>query len=246
MQVHGGDEASERHAHDCAARGKRDVTVVPRAFARGKRNSLCADICFARQLHHEPRKAEADHKPRHRLKNLADGRGGHVALTLEEAAIGGDKADEQHARSERCNCRPRVFVCRDHHGKGLAENQHAEASNHADGQKHVERRFIGSSNLRVVPKRLRLRDHAAHSHGKTRRRDHEQDVIDVVGGIEVAEAALLQDVLQRDLVDEAEQLHDDRRGGQDGDALQKALLLGFVLAHACSASALSEKILSMA
>ena len=211
MQVHGGDEAPERHAQDCAARGKGNIAVVPRAFARGKRNALCADICFARQLHHEPRKPKADDKARHRLKNLADGRGGHVALTLEKSAIGGDKADEQHARSERGNCSPRVFIRRDHHGKGLAENQHAEASNHADGQKHVERRFIDSSNLRVVPKRLRLRDHAAHSHGKTRRRDHEQDVIDVVGGIEVAEAVFADDVVERDLKEKAHELDQHRR-----------------------------------
>ena len=71
----------------------------------------------------------------------------------------------------------------------------------------------------MVPERLRLRDHAAHSHGKARRRDHEQDVIDVVGSIEVAEAVFADDVVERDLKEKAHELDQHRRHGENRRAL---------------------------
>ena len=59
-------------------------------------------------------------------------------------------------------------------------------------------------------------------------------------------APFLQDVLQRDLIDEAEELDDDGRRGQNRHALQEALLLLCLsAAHAC-ASGSSEKTLGMA
>ena len=78
----------------------------------------------------------------------------------------------------------------------------------------------------MVAERLRLGDHAAH---------REQDVIDAVGVIEIAAAGLADDIVQRRFEQEAEQLDDQRRGGQDGRTLQKVLFLhGFVFHWGCS------------
>ena len=54
---------------------------------------------------------------------------------------------------------------------------------------------------------------------ETRRRDHEQDVIDVVGGIEVAEAVFADDVVERDLEEKAHELDQHRRHCEDCRAL---------------------------
>ena len=199
MQVNNRNETSERHTQNRAAGGKGNVAVVLRRLAGREDDALHAHISLAGELHHKPCKAQTHDQARHRLKNLADGGRGHVALPLEKAAVGRDQADQQHARRKRGNCCPRVFVRRDHDRQLAAEKQHAEAADHADGQKDVQRRPVNPLDLRMVSERLRLRNHAAHGNRKPRGRNHEQDVIDVIGGVEVAEAVFANDVVERDL-----------------------------------------------
>ena len=127
--------------------------------------------------------------------------------------------DEQHARRKRRDGSPRIFIRRDHDGQRLAEHEHDERPDDADGQEDLHGDGVNLADLRVILERLRLRDHPADGDGQTRRGDHQQDVIDVIGRIEIAEAPLLQNVLQGDLVDEAKELDNDGRGGQDRHAL---------------------------
>ena len=224
-QIHDRHDAARRHAED-AARSRIDET--------------------AGLLEHQIRAAEAEDHADHGLIDLTDGGRGHVALALEEAPVGRDDADEQHARRQRRDGRPRIFIRRDHDGQRLAEHEHHERSDHADGQEDLHGDGVDLADLRVILQRLRLRDHPADGDGQARRGDHQQDVVHVIGRVEIAEAPLLQNVLQGDLIDEAEQLDNDGRGGQDRHALQKALLSGCLFAaHAC-ASGSSEKTLGIA
>ena len=156
MQIDGRDKTARRYAQNARARAKRDVAVAQRAFARGKCDMLLADGRLARQLHDQPRRAEADRQAQKRLDDLADGGGGHVALPLEEAAIGRDHADQQHARRKRRDGRPGVFVGCDHDRKRTAQQQHAEASGDADDEKDEAGAGIDFADLCVIAQRLRL------------------------------------------------------------------------------------------
>ena len=134
-QIHDRHDAARRHAEDAA----------------GRRVDETAGL-----FEHQVRAAEAEDHADHGLIDLADGRRGHVALPLEEAAVGRDDADEQHARRQRRDGRPRIFIRRDHDGQRLAEYEHHKRSDHTNGQEDLHGDGVDFADLRVILQRLRL------------------------------------------------------------------------------------------
>ena len=134
-QIDDRHDASRRHAEDAA----------------GRRVDETAGL-----FEHQVRAAEAEDHADHGLIDLADGRRGHVALPLEEAAVGRDDADEQHARRQRRDGRPGVFIRRDHDRQLAAEHEHDERADDADGQKDLHGHRVDLADLRVIVERLRL------------------------------------------------------------------------------------------
>ena len=256
MQIQHGHQTSERHTEDRAACRQRHVAVLQGGLARREHKAVFAHAALAGQLHDEPRQRQTHDQTGDRLKDLTDRGGGHVALPLEEAAVGGDHADQQHARRKRRNGCPGVFAVGDKHRKGPAKHQHHEASHDADGEEHIDGGLENAADLRLISERLRLGDHAAHRHGQTRCGDHEQHVVDVVGAVEVAEARRADDVVERGLEQEAHQLDEDRAERQDRRALQKGLFFDRLAAERfthCASSSVSgpsafasEKMVGMA
>ena len=59
--------------------------------------------------------------------------------------------------------------------------------------------------------------------GQARRGDGEEDVVNLIGGVEVGFALLAQDVVQGDLIKEADAFDNGHRGGQNGRAAQEGL-----------------------
>ena len=237
VQIDHRDQAAERHAEDRAARGKRDIAVIRDGLARLEDDPVFMDEALAGQLHDEPRKPEAHDQTGDGFKDLADGGGGHAALALEEAPVGRDQADQQHARRQRRDGRPGIFAVRDHHRELAAEHQHHKASGDAEGDKDIDGRLEDALDLRLVSERLRLGDHAAHGNGQTRGGDHEQDVVNVIGGVEIAEAGRADDIVERGLEQKAHELDQNGRHGENCRALQKCLLLNLLFVHSAASSA---------
>ena len=134
-QIHDRHDAARRYAEDAA---RRRVNKTAGLFE------------------HQIRAAEAENYADHGLVDLADGRGGHVALSLEEAPVGRDDADEQHARRQRRNGRPRIFIRRDHDRQRLAEYEHHKRTDHTNGQEDLHGDGVDLADLRVILQRLRL------------------------------------------------------------------------------------------
>ena len=203
-QIHDRHDAARRHAED-AARSRIDET--------------------AGLLEHQIRAAEAKDHADHGLIDLTDGGRGHVALALEEAPVGRDDADEQHARRQRRDGRPRIFIRRDHDGQRLAEYEHHKRPDDADGQEDLHGDGVDLADLRVILQRLRLRDHPADGDGQARRGDHEQHGVDVIGRGEIAVVCLADEAVERDFEEHADDLDDHRRQRQHRRTGQEILLL---------------------
>ena len=84
---------------------------------------------------------------------------------------------------------------------------------------------------------LSFGDHAAHGHRQAGGGDHQQDLIDLIGFVEITEPFVTDDVRQRNRVDGADDLDDGGRRSQNCRALQEGLLFkGLVFCHPAVAS----------
>ena len=165
------------------------------------------------------------------LEHLSDRGRGHVAVALNIAAERAREAHEQHRGRERPNALADLRLADEKHRHLRREQEHGEREHNAQHGEDDGRDAEGPPCLPRAVQRVRLADHAAERHGKSRGGDREQHVIDRVGGEEIAVARVAQNVLQRDLVDRAEDLHNDHTGGKDRRAVEKVLL--FCLCQAC-------------
>ena len=163
------------------------------------------------------------HQPDDRFDDLGDGGGEHIALALEEAPKGRHNADEQHTGAQETDGGPGVGLVLEP-GQLAAEQGHEEAPHNAQGQEDAPGGGVNSADLIVVFQRIGLGDHPAHGHGKTGGGDHQQHIVDFVGGIKVAEALFADDGVQRNLVDGADDFDNGGCHGQQRGALEEILI----------------------
>ena len=202
-EVEGREHRADRHTRDGAGSGERAV---------------------AEAIHDEPGKAEAEEELAQGLDDLADGRRSHVPLPLEEAAAGGDVAHEEHGRAERKDGPHGIRVLH-HVGQLLRDDQHQRRADDTDGQEGHEGDAVDLTHLFAVVQRAGLGDHAAHGDGQTRRGDHEQHGVDVIGRGEIAVVCLADEAVERDFEEHADDLDDHRRQRQHRRTGQEILLL---------------------
>ena len=191
-----------------------------RAHGQGHR---VAPVCAQHQ--------HRDHKPgddlEQNLQHLVHGGGQHVAVALAVAPIGRDHAHQQDGRGHGPDAGRGVRVLQINGGQPVGEEKHDGGKDQADdregGQRHPEGLFL----LFYPAVGIRLRHQARQSHGQTRGGQGEENVIDAVGTHKHGIALVPENVAQRNLVEEAQDFHDDHAHGQNGRAVQ--IVLPFVI-----------------
>ena len=204
-KVAGADQAAGGNAQDGPTGGQRHASCCPEEDQRG---------------------GHTHKQPDHRLDHLGDGGGQHVALALKEAPEGGDHADQQHTGSQKTDGGPGIRLILES-GKGTAEEGHQQASHKAQTQKQVAGSGVDPPDLVVMLQGVGLGNHSAHGYGKPRGGDHQQDIINFVGGVKVAEALLADDGVQGDLIHSPQDLYNGGGHGKQGRTLQKILAVRF-------------------
>ena len=159
----------------------------------------------------------------HSFQHLADGGGTHVPLALEKAPVGGNNAHQQGAGAQDRNCQPCIRLpleaC-----QLMAKQHHGQTADNAQTQKDAPGCAVHLPHLPVMPQGAGLADHAAHSHRKACRGDHQQHGIDIVSGHEVAVAGITDDHFQRDLIQRADDLYHRCGNGKQSRAMEECLL----------------------
>ena len=159
--------------------------------------------------------------------HLGNGGGNHVALTLEEATVGTHHADQQGAGTKETDGSPGIRLILKL-SQLAAEHRHQQGTGNAQPQENAPGSAVDPADLVVVVQGAGLGNHPAHGHRQSGGGDHQQHVVDVVGGIEVTEALLADDGVQGNLVQRAQNLYNGGGHGQQGGTLEKILLfLGF-------------------
>ena len=161
------------------------------------------------------------------LQHLVHGGGEHVAVALTVAAVGGDHAHQQYGRGHGPDAGAGVGVFQIHGGEPVREKEHHGREDKTQDREARQRDAEGLLLLFGPAVGVGLRYKAGQRHGQTRGGEGEEDVVDAVGTHEHGVALVPEDVAQGDLVEEAEDLHDDDADGQDGRAVHIVLSFGF-------------------
>ena len=179
------------------------------------------------QAQNIPGQRQPDTHLAQRLQHLADGGGGHVPLTLGIAPHTGQQTHAEHRRGQGADGLGG-------HGVFLKGRQLLRAEEHQQGprQPQDEEQPDGRAEdlplLILLALGVGLTGELGDGQGQTGRCEDIQKIVDEVGGVEVGLAHLAQDVVQRQLVDRADELHHHHGGGQNGRAAHKGLLFGWI------------------
>ena len=167
---------------------------------------------------------QADDQLAQGLNDLGHRRGHHVAVPLGVAPEGGEDADEEAGGRDGLDGVDRHAVPLEV-GQGLGQEEHDGKADRAQDYKGDQGHVEGAVDLIPPPQGVGLGDALGEGHGKARRGDHQQQVVDDIGVVEVAEALVVQNVPQRDLVEGADELDDGDAHGQDGGAAEEGSFL---------------------
>ena len=154
--------------------------------------------------------------------DLADGGGGHVSQPLGIAPDGGGETHAQHRRRQHPDRRCRHGVV-ERSGHGFWQQEHQRRKHQSHDAQQRQRAAKDAPGLTVAAHGLRLCHQPRGRQRQPRRGQHQQQVIDVVGGVEVGHALTVQQVAQWDLVQRPQHLGDGHSAGQNGRAAQKTL-----------------------
>ena len=136
-------------------------------------------------------------------------------MTLDVAAEGAGETDQEHGggEGEDAAADRRLGDEENCHLRGIDE--HHGGQHQADACQRTEGDVEDPPHLARPVQGVGLGDHAAQGHGQTGGGDSEQNIINRVGGIEVSIPRVPQHVGERDLVNGAQNLHDNDTGGED-------------------------------
>ena len=156
------------------------------------------------------------------LRHLADGGGGHVPQPLGVASDGRGQADEQHCRAQRPDGRSGQRVV-EQAAEPLGKQAHDGAAQKADDSQQRQRRPENAALGVETALRRRTGYQTGQGQRQTRRGQHQQQTVNVIGGVEVGHALLVQQVAQRDLVEGAQHLGHRHGKGQHSGAADKVV-----------------------
>lgn len=157
------------------------------------------------------------------FQHLRHGGGRHVALSLGIAPHTGQQTHAEHRRSQDLDGRGGLGLVHQLRQLGRAE-KHQQRQDHAQAQKQPDG---GAEQLALfVPpaQSVGLTGELGDGQRQARRGDGQKDIVNVVGNVEISLALGAEDVVHRQTVDRADELHHRHRPGQRGRAAQKGLL----------------------
>ena len=203
-QVDQGDEAAGGHAADGSGGG---------------------DLTAEAQPEQVPGQNQAYHQLGHRLDDLGDRCGDHVRVALGEAPVGRDGAQEEGGQGHDPDGGGSHAVSLEV-GQGLGPEEHDGRGDRAQNDEGQQAHPEDPVHLVVTAQGVGLGDGLGHGHGQACGGDHQQQVEDRVGVVEVAEAHVPQDAAQGDLVQGADELDHDDAHGQGGGPAEEGTFLG--------------------
>ena len=164
------------------------------------------------------------------LQHLGHGGGHHVRVALGIAPVGGHGAHEEAGQGHHPHGGGGQAVPLEV-GQVLGEEEHHQAADGAQDDEGHQTDPEDPVHLVAPVQGVGLGDGLGHGHRQAGGGDHEQQVIDGVSVVEVAEAHVPQDAAQGDFVQGADDLHDGDADGQDGRAAEKGV--GFLWFQSC-------------
>ena len=205
VQVEGGDQAADAHAQNGAAGSQRNAVKV--------------------ELE-QHRSGNTHHQLHGRLQHLRGGGGRHVALTLEEATVGAHQADQKRSGGKDRNGGLGIWLTHKF-SQRTCKAAHQQRADQTQAQENGTADGVDLPHLTVVTQRAGLGDHPAHGHRQAGRGDHQQHIVDLISGVEVAEALLTDDGIEGNFIQRANDL-DHRSGkGKQRRSMQEILLFRF-------------------
>ena len=170
--------------------------------------------------------SQADDQFAQGLDDLGDCGGSHDGVALEVAPHGGQGAQEEDGGGQSPDGVPAAGVvhqvC-----QLLGEEEHEAEADGAQGQEGEKGHPEGLLHLVVTAQSVGLRDHLGQGHRQTAGGDGDEQGVDVVGGVEVGEPRLPQNVAQGNLVQRSNELDNDNTGGQNGGAAKEGIMFVF-------------------
>ena len=175
-----------------------------------------------------PRQRQTDGQFQKRLQYLGNRRRRHVALALGVAPHAGQQAHAEHRRSQRPDGLGRQAVLQKP-CQALCLEEHKQGAHRAQDEKQHDG---GAENLPllVLPSLgMGLAGQLGDGQRQARRGEGQQEIVNLIGSVEIRLAGAAQDVVQGDFVEEPDKFHHNDSCGQDGGAAQEGLL--FLIRH---------------
>ena len=157
------------------------------------------------------------------LQDLRDRRGGHIALPLCVAPHTGQQAHAEYGGSQ-CpysgSCQRVIQKA----GKTVRLREHQHGAHQPQTEKQPDSRVENFPLFIFQALRVGLTGHPGDGQRQTRRGEGQKKIVNAVGGIKIRFARAAQNIVQRQLVNGADDLHHHHRRRQNGGTAQKGLL----------------------
>ena len=145
-------------------------------------------------------------------------------MSLGIAAEGGQTANTDHRRGQGLDARGRHTVVHQA-GQLVGTEEHDQKRQHAKGQKQGHSQPEGAPDLILTAKGVGFTDQLRYRHWQSSSGNREQHGINVVGVAEIGSSLLADDIEQRDLIEQTDQLDHQDPSRQYGGAAEESILL---------------------
>ena len=145
-------------------------------------------------------------------------------MSLGIAPEGGQAAHTDHRRGQGLDTRGGHAVVHQT-GQLVGTEEHHQEGQHAQGQEQGHSQPEGPPDLILTAQGVGLAHQLGYRHRQSRGGDGKQHGVDVIGVAEVCGPLLADDVEQRDLIKQTDQLDHQDPGRQHGGAAEEGILL---------------------
>ena len=145
-------------------------------------------------------------------------------MSLGIAPEGGQAAHTDHRRGQGLDTRGGHAVVHQT-GQLVGTEEHHQEGQHAQGQEQGHSQPEGPPDLILTAQGVGLAHQLGYRHRQSRGGDGKQHGVDVIGVAEVCGPLLANDVEQRDLIKQTDQLDHQDPGRQHGGAAEEGILL---------------------
>ena len=156
------------------------------------------------------------------LRHLSGGGGHHVTQPLGIAPQSSGQAHQQHRRSQRPQRARRVAVV-EGGGQRVRQQAHDGAARKTHDPQQRQPCPQTAPRRAEAPLGGGASHHTAQRHRQSRRGQHQQQAVNIIGGVKMRHALSVQQIPQRDLVQSAQQLRHRHSQRQYGRAAHEIL-----------------------